>query len=493
MRIGTRILSTALVCTLLMSTEAGAANIMTDLTAGAGKKEASASVYVNIRVVGKDSATDSSPASGSFSAVSRTDSDRQIGGTSFDRRGEAAEGASVSSSGVLYTESHDGTDDIDDIYADMCIVKIDDSMSIRSEASEDAEPAGYIYKDCIGEILEQKGSWTKIRSGNLEGWIKNSYLLYGESVIDRIRQACMQVAVINTETLRVRKEASEDASIIALLGEGDEVDVVDMDGDDWTEIEYEDGTEGVGSGYVSNEYITLKMMYKTGETLEEVKAREEASRKASDESKKAEDKKAEDKKAEDKKAEDKKTEDKKTEDKKEENKDEKKSEDKSVSSDVSEATAQSSNEAKPAETPAAPAEEAPAVEETKNEEPGEAAPAEDSTAAPAGASEAMLLAALIQCECNGPYEAQLAVGAVVMNRVKSGYGSITNAIYAPHQFGPASSGKLARTLATGAISATAMQAANDAISGVSNVGNARYFRNVSSGHAGIVIGNHVYW
>ncbi|HCR99816.1 MAG TPA: cell wall hydrolase, partial [Lachnospiraceae bacterium] len=185
--------------------------------------------------------------------------------------------------------------------------------------------------------------------------------------------------------------------------------------------------------------------------------------------------------------------DKKTEDKKEENKDEKKSEDKSVSSDVSEATAQSSNEAKPAETPAAPAEEAPAVEETKKEEPGEAAPAEDSTAAPAGASEAMLLAALIQCECNGPYEAQLAVGAVVMNRVKSGYGSITNAIYAPHQFGPASSGKLARTLATGAISATAMQAANDAISGVSNVGNARYFRNVSSGHAGIVIGNHVYW
>lgn len=488
MRIGTRILSTALVCTLLMSTEAGAANIMTDLTAGAGKKEASASVYVNIRVVGKDSATDSSPASGSFSAVSRTDSDIQIGGTSFDRRGEAAEGASVSSSGVLYTESHDGTDDIDDIYADMCIVKIDDSMSIRSEASEDAEPAGYIYKDCIGEILEQKGSWTKIRSGNLEGWIKNSYLLYGESVIDRIRQACMQVAVINTETLRVRKEASEDASIIALLGEGDEVDVVDMDGDDWTEIEYEDGTEGVGSGYVSNEYITLKMMYKTGETLEEVKAREEASRKASDESKKAEDKKAEDKKAEDNKAEDK-----KTEDKKEEEKDEKKSEDKSVSSDVSEAAAQSSNEAKPAETPAAPAEEAPAVEETKKEEPGEAAPEEDSTAAPAGASEAMLLAALIQCECNGPYEAQLAVGAVVMNRVKSGYGSITNAIYAPHQFGPASSGKLARTLATGAISATAMQAANDAISGVSNVGNARYFRNVSSGHAGIVIGNHVYW
>nr|MCR5774913.1 cell wall hydrolase [Lachnospiraceae bacterium] len=104
-----------------------------------------------------------------------------------------------------------------------------------------------------------------------------------------------------------------------------------------------------------------------------------------------------------------------------------------------------------------------------------------------------LLAALIQCECNGPYEAQLAVGAVVVNRANGGYGSISNAIYAPYQFGPASSGKLARTLSSGAISATARQAAHDAINGVSNVGNAKYFRNVSSGHAGIVIGNHVYW
>ena len=104
-----------------------------------------------------------------------------------------------------------------------------------------------------------------------------------------------------------------------------------------------------------------------------------------------------------------------------------------------------------------------------------------------------MLAALIQCECNGPYDAQLAVGAVVVNRAKAGYGSISNAIYAPYQFGPASSGKLAATISSGAISASARQAAKDAISGVSNVGGARYFRNVKSGHAGVVIGNHVYW
>lgn len=55
------------------------------------------------------------------------------------------------------------------------------------------------------------------------------------------------------------------------------------------------------------------------------------------------------------------------------------------------------------------------------------------------ASEADILAALIQCEAGGePYEGQLAVGAVVMNRIRSGAypNSITEVIYASGQFTP---------------------------------------------------------
>nr|MCR5627173.1 cell wall hydrolase [Lachnospiraceae bacterium] len=104
-----------------------------------------------------------------------------------------------------------------------------------------------------------------------------------------------------------------------------------------------------------------------------------------------------------------------------------------------------------------------------------------------------LLAALIACECGaGGYDGKLAVGAVVVNRSKF-YGGIKEAIYAPYQFGPASSGKLKAVLASNAIDAISLQAAADALSGQTNVGGARYFRNVKSGHAGIVQGNHVFW
>ncbi len=104
-----------------------------------------------------------------------------------------------------------------------------------------------------------------------------------------------------------------------------------------------------------------------------------------------------------------------------------------------------------------------------------------------------LLAALIQCECGaGTYDGKLAVGAVVMNRAKT-YGGIREAIYAPYQFGPARSGKLDTTLALNAIDAISMQAAADAMSGISNIGVATHFKNVNSGQAGIVAGNHVFW
>ena len=63
---------------------------------------------------------------------------------------------------------------------------------------------------------------------------------------------------------------------------------------------------------------------------------------------------------------------------------------------------------------------------------------ENSGAVPAGTSDAVLLAALIQCEAGSEiYEGQLAVGAVVINRVKSGSypNSVSGVIYASGQFG----------------------------------------------------------
>lgn len=91
-----------------------------------------------------------------------------------------------------------------------------------------------------------------------------------------------------------------------------------------------------------------------------------------------------------------------------------------------------------------------------------------------------LLACLIQCE-SGSYEGQLAVANVILNRVNSSKypNSISGVIYAAGQFGPVKSGKLAARLAKGP-SATAVQAATDALGGVNNIGDFLHFRSAKS-------------
>ena len=111
----------------------------------------------------------------------------------------------------------------------------------------------------------------------------------------------------------------------------------------------------------------------------------------------------------------------------------------------------------------------------------------------ASTDDVTLLAALIQLEAGSEcYEGKVAVGAVVMNRVRSGGypGSISGVIYQGGQFTTASS--VQGVIASG-VSGSCMQAAQAAINGETTVGTATHFRSVSSGMQGIVIGNHVFW
>ena len=103
-----------------------------------------------------------------------------------------------------------------------------------------------------------------------------------------------------------------------------------------------------------------------------------------------------------------------------------------------------------------------------------------------------LMASIIFCEAgNQPYEGQVAVGAVIMNRVRSSAypNSIEAVIYQSGQFGPASTGWLDRVRSSRGYTATAMQAANDALAGANPIGGCLYF---DQGGYGMKIGAHYF-
>lgn len=110
-------------------------------------------------------------------------------------------------------------------------------------------------------------------------------------------------------------------------------------------------------------------------------------------------------------------------------------------------------------------------------------------------SDEELLACLIYCEAgNQPYEGQVAVGAVVINRMRSAAypNSMVGVIYQNKQFSPVASGRLAARLATGA-NERCHQAARDAMNGTTPVGNCLYFRTVIPEINGQIIGGHVFY
>ena len=111
-------------------------------------------------------------------------------------------------------------------------------------------------------------------------------------------------------------------------------------------------------------------------------------------------------------------------------------------------------------------------------------------------SDRYLLANLIYCEAGGePYEGQLAVGAVVINRVLSSCypDTVNDVIYQRSQFSPAGSGRLALALAQNKATPSCYQAADEAMAGMTNVGNCVYFRTPIPGLTGIQIGNHIFY
>ncbi|SFC65163.1 cell wall hydrolase [Butyrivibrio sp. YAB3001] len=134
-------------------------------------------------------------------------------------------------------------------------------------------------------------------------------------------------------------------------------------------------------------------------------------------------------------------------------------------------------------------------EEKEKESKKKTALTKNQGAVSADADELKLLAALIQCEAgNQPYEGRVAVGAVVLNRVRSGAypDSIYSVIYASGQFTPALNGTVARVYNSGKIYDMNYQAAQAALNGETTVGSALHFRR-ANGRDGIIIGAHVFW
>lgn len=289
------------------------------------------------------------------------------------------------------------------------MANVEESLNVRTEPNEAAALAGKLRKGDVAEVVERMDGWTHITSGNVDGYVKDEFCVFGQEAYAYAKANCTTKATVLEAGLRLRSEANEASSIYDVVAQGDTLTVAaDMEvPEGWVAIQYGDGI-----AYVSAQYVEVALSTGTGITVEEEQAII-AKQKEEEEAKKAE-------------------------------------------------------QAKKAATT-------------------------QKVAVEASYDEVTILGALIQLEAgNECYDGQVAVGAVVMNRVRSGSypNSISDVVYQRGQF---SVRDRVAGVAAGGVKSSCLQAAQQAINGTDNTGGALQFAPVSSGRGGVVIGNHVFY
>lgn len=152
-------------------------------------------------------------------------------------------------------------------FSNLVIAQVHDYVNVRNMPSEEGEIVGKLYDKSVGTFLEEENGWYKIHSGNCEGYVKGEFCVTGEDAVELAKKVGTRIATVNTTTLKVREEASMEASVLGLVPIEEQL-VVTEELDGWVKVDIEEGF-----GYVSTEFVNLSTEFVKAESKAEEEAR----------------------------------------------------------------------------------------------------------------------------------------------------------------------------------------------------------------------------
>lgn len=158
----------------------------------------------------------------------------------------------------------------EDEYASLAIANVTNYVNVRTEPNTDSNVVGKIYDGAVAQILDVAGEnqdWFHIVSGNVEGYIKAEFFIYGDAAAEVVDNYVTRYATVTADRLNVRQEAATDAKRIGYIDNGEKVRILENNGD-WLKVQYTEDKVG----YVSAEYVTISEEFIYAKTIEEEQA-----------------------------------------------------------------------------------------------------------------------------------------------------------------------------------------------------------------------------
>lgn len=69
-------------------------------------------------------------------------------------------------------------------FQDKIVAYVDDFLPVRTEATRDSDTIGKMYPGSVADVIERGEVWSKIRSGEVEGYIQNMYVCFDSEAED---------------------------------------------------------------------------------------------------------------------------------------------------------------------------------------------------------------------------------------------------------------------------------------------------------------------
>ncbi len=191
-----------------------------------------------------------------------------------DNGSDAAEAAQVEPR-IVYTSTLSANGEIvDDLtgdkhksdFEDKVISYCEDRVSIYAEPDEASDVVGCMYSRSQADILEKGEIWTKISSGNVVGYVKNVYMLFGEEADKVAPFIGDKTTVVEADVLNVYASADLSSAVIAEFYAGETINAYEEVGD-WVLVECESGY-----GYVQEDGISSSYDLATAWTIDEENA-----------------------------------------------------------------------------------------------------------------------------------------------------------------------------------------------------------------------------
>ena len=161
-------------------------------------------------------------------------------------------------------------DEDDDEYANLAIADVNHYVNVRNMPSTDGEIVGKLYDGSVAQILALAGEndeWFQVVSGNVEGYVKAEFFIYGDEAAAVIDDYVIRYVTVQADRLNVRREPDINAAKIGYITRGESVSLLEDCGE-WLKVQYTEQK----AGYVSAEYVIVTEEFIYAKSIEEEQA-----------------------------------------------------------------------------------------------------------------------------------------------------------------------------------------------------------------------------